>query len=189
MKLKIANLLQVGLMLSLISACGWHLRGATDLPDNLSSLYVTAEDAHGALITEIKRMLEASNVTLAESSGDAPYSLVILEERTERRTAGVGSDALTSAYQVTLSVDYEIRSSQNQLLSPMTTASTSRTYDYNAANASSSEQEEALLLREMRRDISLQMLRRVQLVTTADAAPAAENAPAETGGTDGQTAP
>lgn len=152
------------LIANLLSACGWQLRGATSLPADMTSLYVTAEDAHGALITEIKQLLKANKVTAAKNSSDAPYTLAIVEETNDRRTAGVGSDALTSAYEVILSVDYEIRNSAGELLAPMTTATNTRSYNFSAGNASSASQEEAILLREMRRDIALQMLRRLQTV-------------------------
>ena len=76
-------------------------------------------------------------------------------------------------------MDYEIRNRQGVLLAPMTTATNARTYDYSAGNASSASQEEALLLREMRRDIAQQMLRRLQAVSVNSAAEV----------TDGQTAP
>ncbi len=167
------------LITSLISGCGWQLRGSANLPSHIDSLFVTAKDAHGPLISEVRQLLKANKVTAATEASAAPYALVIVEERDDRRTAGVGSDALTSAYQIILSVDYEIRDRQGVLLAPMTTATNSRTYDYSAGNASSAAQEEALLLREMRRDIAQQMLRRLQAVSI--------NNP--TGSADGQTAP
>jgi len=189
------------LIISLTSACGWHLRGSISLPDSLTSLYVSAADAHGALITEIKQRLRANKVALAETAADAPYSLVIVEERNERRTAGVGSDALTSAYEVTLAADYEVRARSGERLAPVTTAITSRTYNFSPGNASSAEQEEAILLSEMRREIAQQMLRRLQSAvaahnplpsesdnqTTESNSPATETTPAEA--PDGQAAP
>jgi LPS-assembly lipoprotein len=154
------------LLISMVSACGWQLRGATTLPNDLTSLYVSAEDAHGALITEIKQQLKANKVMAATSASAAPYTLAILEEESDRRTAGVGSDALTSAYEITLKAEYEIRSQNGAVLAPATTATTTRTYNYSASNASSAVQEEAILLREMRRDIARQMLRRLQALPT-----------------------
>lgn len=175
MKKIIACLLITGL----VSACGWHLRGSSSLPSNIDSIFLSAQDAHGPLISEVRQILKASKVAEATEASAAPYSLIIVEERDDRRTAGVGSDALTSAYQIILSVGYEIRDSNGQLLAPQTTATNTRTYDYSAGNASSAAQEEALLLREMRRDIAQQMLRRLQAVSL--------NNPA--GADNGQTAP
>lgn len=161
------------LITSLVSACGWHLRGSTSLPAGIDSIYVSAEDAHGSLITEVKQLLKANKVIAADRASAAPYTLAIVEEREDRRTAGVGSDALTSAYQILLSVDYEIRNSNGELVAPMTTANNSRAYDYSAGNASSAAQEEALLMREMRRDIAQQMLRRLQAVSLNNPTPVA----------------
>lgn len=166
MKKIITTLIATTLLVSLVSACGWQLRGTTNLPDDLTSLYVSAEDAHGALITEVKQQLKAQKVTVATTASAAPYTLAILEEENDRRTAGVGSDALTSAYEITLKAEYEIRAANGAVLAPATTATTTRTYNYSASNASSAAQEEAILLREMRRDIAQQMLRRLQTLST-----------------------
>lgn len=160
------------LMVFLVAACGWQLRGSSNLPENLTHLYVSAEDAHGPLITEIKQLLKANKVAAVATADAAPYSLVILDELEDRRTAGVGSDALTSAYELILSVEYEVQSATGERLAPITKANTSRTYNYNAGNASSAQQEEAILLREMRRDLAQQMLRRLRTVIGNAPAPA-----------------
>ena len=169
-------------MTCIITACGWQLRGSNQLAQSINSLYVTAEDAHGPLITEIKQQLTSSGVVIAERASDAPYTLAIIEEREDKRTAGVGSDALTSAYDLMLSVDYVVSDAQGTLLTPETTATTSQTYNYSAGNASSSIQEEATLIREMHRDLAQQLLRRLQTVIARQPAPTSETP-------DGQTAP
>src|SRR5690606_39792883 len=112
-------------------------------PSKLESLFPSAQVAHGPLISEVTQILKASKGAAATEASAAPYSLIIVEERDDRWTAGVGSDALTSAYQIILSVDYEIRDSNGQLLAPQTPATNTRTYDYSAGNASSAAQEEA----------------------------------------------
>ncbi len=83
-------------------------------------------------------------------------------ELLDKRTAGVGSDALTSAYEIILRVEYSI-SNANGIITPLdTSARTSRTYNYNVNNANSAAQEEELVLREMRRELANTILRRVK---------------------------
>jgi LPS-assembly lipoprotein len=182
-----------------LSACGWHMRGSIELPKNLSQLYVTAIDSKGALVTELRQQLKTNRVSVVSDSSEANYSLYILEEKKDRRTAGVGGDALSSSYDITLKADYEIRL-KNSLNTTKATAISIRSFNYNTASINSATQEELLLDQEMRRDLAQQMLRRLNAVVSApavnneikipDAAPAA--APTESKSDEapnGKTAP
>ena len=74
-----------------LSACGWHVRGSIELPKNLTQLYVTAVDSKGALVTELRQLLKTNRVSVVADSVDANYSLYILDENKDRRTAGVAA--------------------------------------------------------------------------------------------------
>lgn len=175
------------------------MRGSIELPKNLSQLYVTAIDSKGALVTELRQQLKTNRVSVVSDSSEANYSLYILEEKKDRRTAGVGGDALSSSYDITLKADYEIRL-KNSLNTTKATAISIRSFNYNTASINSATQEELLLDQEMRRDLAQQMLRRLNAVVSApavnneikipDAAPAA--APTESKSDEapnGKTAP
>ncbi|RZA09451.1 MAG: hypothetical protein EOO68_00765 [Moraxellaceae bacterium] len=142
-----------------ISACGWHIRGAVDLP-KLSNLYISATDSKGALITDLRQLLKTNRITLVDNAADANYSLDILEETKDRRTAGVGGDEVTSAYEITLKANYEIRLKDNNQVTKGSAISV-RNFNYNTAANNSATQEELLLDQEMRRDLAQQILRRL----------------------------
>ena len=180
----------------LTSACGWHLRGAIDVPQNLSQLYISAVEARNTstsksttnsiatstteLMSELRQLLKANRISVVDDSKVANYELNILEETIDKRTAGVGNDALSSAYEITLKADYEIRT-KNSVLATKATASSLRSFNYNTASISSSAQEEMLLIKEMRRELVQQMLRRLNAVITH---PTTSSEPSN-----GQTAP
>jgi LPS-assembly lipoprotein len=146
-----------------LSACNWHLRGSVDSAQHLSQLYVSAIDNRGALMTELRQILNANHATLTEDSFAANYSLRILEEKKEKRSAGVGGDSLSSAYEITMKAPYEIQlKNSNQTIKG--TAISVRSFNYNTAAINSAAQEEAVLDTEMRRDLAQQMLRRLNAV-------------------------
>ncbi len=146
-----------------LSACGWHIRGSLDMPAQLSNLYVSATDSKGALITDLRQLLKTNRVSLTEKSADANYSLYVLDETKDRRTAGVGGDELSSAYEITLKANYEIRlKNSNQAVKA--NAISVRNFNYNTASINSATQEELLLDQEMRRDLAQQILRRLSAV-------------------------
>ncbi|RYY73950.1 MAG: hypothetical protein EOO52_13800 [Gammaproteobacteria bacterium] len=148
-----------------LSACGWHIRGAIDLPKDLSQLYISAIDSKGALMTELRQLLKTNRVSLVDDESQANYSLNILEESKDRRTAGVGGDTQSSSYELTLKAVYEIRLKNSSEVTKATAISV-RSYNYNPGSINSATQEEILLDQEMRRELAQQMLRRLNAVVT-----------------------
>lgn len=146
-----------------LSACGWHIRGSLDMPKQLSNLHVSASDSKGPLITDLRQLLKTNRVSLVEKAADANYSLNILDETKDRRTAGVGGDELSSAYEITLKANYEIHlKNSNQTVKA--SAISVRNFNYNTSAINSATQEELLLDQEMRRDLAQQILRRLSAV-------------------------
>lgn len=157
---KILTCFAIGLLLT---ACNWHLRGSTEGTSQLSQLYISAIDSRGALMTELRQLLNANHASLTDDSSAANYSLRILEEEKEKRSAGVGGDSLSSAYEITMKAPYEIQlKSSNQTIKGV--AISVRSFNYNTAVINSAAQEEAVLDQEMRRDLAQQMLRRLNAV-------------------------
>ena len=57
----------------LTSSCGWQLRNAQIVPENLGSLHLSAKDPHSALIRELTSSLELYGVDVVASVADASY--------------------------------------------------------------------------------------------------------------------
>src|SRR5690606_6091351 len=135
-----------GLLIACVTtACGWHLRGSVPTHQNLQSVYLSSEDTHGALAAEIKQVLAANKIALADSQSQGSLSLFITHEHYDRRTAAVGVDALTSAYELIYTVHYDVRSAAGAPVTSLGSAVVTRTFDYSASIASSGAREEALL--------------------------------------------
>jgi LPS-assembly lipoprotein len=149
-----------------LSACGWHVRGAMDLPKNLSQIYISATDSKGALMTDLRQLLKTNRVSLVENAADANCVLTILEETKDRHTAGVGGNELSSSYEITLKVDYEIQLKNSDLVT-RSSAISIRNFNYNTSTINSATQEELLLDQEMRRDLAQQILRRLSAATNS----------------------
>nr|WP_324256877.1 LPS assembly lipoprotein LptE [Cellvibrio fontiphilus] len=168
------------LLILTLSACGWHLRGSTTNGDKLAmttplNLVITSEDNHTPLTDALRQSLQPFNITEINSPTADSLTLSLQAEIMDKRTAGVGSNALTSAYEIILTVDYAV-SNQAGVITPLNTrARVSRSYDYNVNNANSAAREEELVLREMRRELAQTILRRTK---TLSAKPSPSTKPA-----------
>jgi LPS-assembly lipoprotein len=158
----------VSLLVLSLSACGWHLRGSMTGEDKLAmtaplDLVINAKDNHSPLVNSLRESLPGYKINELTTANANSLTLNLGSELLDRRTAGVGSDALTSAYELTLRVDYSIDNASGSTITPRdTNARISRTYNYNVNNANGAAQEEELVLQEMRRELAQSVLRRLK---------------------------
>ena len=169
----IKNLL-LALAALLISSCGWQLRDAQIVPENLGSLHLSAKDPHSALIRELTRSLELYGVDVVASAADARYSVVIVDFRSTRRTSTINPSARAAEYQLNEDVDFLIVGADGAQLVPLSTASVERVYEFNEQDVLSSDNEERLVKNNMREEIVRQILNRLRLLPT-EAAPEPED--------------
>jgi len=156
------NLLIIGLA-GLLSACGFQLRGTGDVQFALKELDVSARDAYGDTVQQVREVLENNGVRVYAG---APYKLVIARETENRRSASYSSGARTAEYELTMALDYEIRGGQNLLLTG-NKVEVQNYYQQDDNNLAGSDQEAAQLRSELRREMIQQLTQNLQQITPA----------------------
>ncbi|WP_079204646.1 LPS assembly lipoprotein LptE [Pseudomonas sp. CC6-YY-74] len=156
------NLLVIGLA-ALLSACGFQLRGTGDVEFALKELDVSARNAYGDTVKQVREVLQDNGVRV--HSG-AAYHLVLSNEQENQRTASYTSSARTAEYELTMTLDYEIRGAQNLLLTS-NQLEAQNFYAQDGNNLVGSDQEAVQLRSEMRRELVQQLVQRLQQVTPA----------------------
>ncbi|MGG5871649.1 LPS assembly lipoprotein LptE [Pseudomonas peli] len=156
------NLLVIGLA-TLLSACGFQLRGTGDVQFALKELDVSARNAYGETVNEVREVLQNNGVKVYPG---APYSLVLSNEQENRRAASFTSSARTAEYELTKTLEYEIRGSKDLLLmSDKLEAQSFYTQDGN--NLIGGDQEAAQIRQEMNRELIQQLVQRLQQISPA----------------------
>lgn len=154
------NLLVIGLA-ALLGACGFQLRGTGDMQFALKELDLSARNAHGDTVKDVREVLQNSGVKVYAG---APYKLVLSNEQEERRSASYTSSARTAEYGLTMSLEYEIRGAKDLLLvSDKLDAQSYYSQDNN--NLIGGDQEASQIRNEMRRELIQQLAQRLQAVT------------------------
>lgn len=147
----------------LMTACGFQLRGTGTMQMALNELNFSARDALSPLGKQVKEGLDNNQVSISSS---APFTLYLGAEETSRRTASFTAGTRSAEYRLSSSAAYELRSgSLPALLKDR--VEVQRTYAHNQDNVTGSSQEEALLREEMRRDLVMQLMIRLQAITPA----------------------
>ncbi len=147
----------------LMTACGFHLRGTGTMQMALTELNFAARDALSPLGKSVKESLINNKVQISSS---APYTLYVGAEESNQRTASFTAGTRSAEYTITVSAAYELRSGNlPALLNDR--IEVQRTYAYNQDNVTGSGQEAELLREEIRRDLVMQLMMRLQAITPA----------------------
>ncbi|MFZ6047484.1 LPS assembly lipoprotein LptE [Pseudomonas sp. CR3202] len=156
------NLLVLGLA-TLLSACGFHLRGTSDADFALTEMDVTARNQYGQTLKDVRKALEDNGVNV---HAGAPYTLVLAREDESQRSASYTTGARSAEYELTQVLQYEIRGN-NDLLLMNDRLTVQKYYVHDSNNLIGSDQEAAQLRQEMRHEMVQQMVMRLQMITPA----------------------
>jgi len=145
-----------------LTSCGFHLRGAVELPPGMEAVALQGIAANTPLAAEIRFALEGGGGALVESVAAARSVLVIEGERFDRRVATVDSGGRVSAYELTYRLTFQLRSPEGEPLVEQQTVTVVREYLHDADNVLGGGREEEALRREMRRFAVRRMVQRLQ---------------------------
>lgn len=143
-----------------IAACGWHLRGAYELPPEMKTTYIDSSIQTSELVRQLNRDLRAANVNSINYPAEDAAVLKV-SVRTGSRTLSIGSDGKALEYELfasarfSLSIpgstfavaDQQIMLTRDQVFDPL---------DVLAAN-----KEQALLHDDMERQLAGMILDRI----------------------------
>lgn len=152
--IRLVAILPLLLVISLLTACGFHLRGNLDIASEVSQIAVSGNDR--TYIRDLTQALNKSGIQVTEL---APYRLRVLDIRQE----DVGQNrSATGTYEerLTLRVVYQLETNDGlPLFSPVEMNSERYiTLNQNYSNAAQSEID--LTFREMRQDMIYNTVRR-----------------------------
>jgi len=156
------NLLVMGLAV-LLSACGFQLRGTGTTELTIKELDVSARNAYGETVTQLRQVLQGSGVKVYTG---APYKLALTDEQEKQRILSYAGTGSSGEYQVTTVLNYEIRGDHDlQLKSDK--IEVEKVFIHDASNLVGSDQEANTARAETRRELIQRMILRLQQITPA----------------------
>jgi LPS-assembly lipoprotein len=135
------------IMALLLNACGYHLRGALELPAGLKNVYL--EGGSAQLREQFKRAMELSSVPLASSPETAGMIVKIFDEDSQRRVLSLGSGGTANDFELSYRFDYELVDSKNKVLMVRQPIEIKREYFNNQLAIIAKDNEETVIRNEM----------------------------------------
>ena len=154
------NLLVMGLAV-LLSACGFQLRGTGTNELAIKELDVSARDAYGNTVTQLRQVLENSGVHVYTG---APYKLVLINEKETQRNLSYASAGRASDIELSSELNFEIQGREHlPLMGDKVQVQKIVSHDGN--NLVGSDSESIQVRKEMRRELVQRMVVRLQMLT------------------------
>jgi LPS-assembly lipoprotein len=163
---KVLLLSQISLAASLLTGCGFKLRGNQGFA--FTRIAVVPHPG-GPLANELRRTLARSMEVLA-GDGDLSRAQVVIEiiqEQREKVVVGVNSSGQVREFQLRSRLKFRLRTPTGQELVPAAEILQKRDISFNESAVLAKDAEEDLLYRDMQTDIVQQLLRRLATVDHA----------------------
>ncbi|WP_031434892.1 LPS-assembly lipoprotein LptE [Methylomarinum vadi] len=151
----------VASMLSL-TACGYHLRGAVDIPEEMKSVYV--EGAGSQLQREMKQSLRYSDGRLVSSPSQAGMVIKVLKDDMRRRVLALDSQGKAIEFELTYTVNYSLLDPQGKVLLKQQDLEIDREYFNSQQDILAKNNEEAVIRDEMYRQAVRSIISRARAI-------------------------
>jgi LPS-assembly lipoprotein len=153
------------ILIGLLQACGFKLRGEVELSSDMSPIYLQQNSVF-ELGREIKSLLISNKIDLVESEKSSKSQLLLINEAKERRVLSVDTDGRAREYLLSYNVTFSIKINSVESVTDEPAAedhisiSRSLLFDSDAVLAVANESE--ILYKDMRRDAARLILLKLQ---------------------------
>lgn len=156
----------------LLSGCGFHLRGALDLPENLGPVRVQAQDRYSPLADMLASGLQRAGAVPAPANAtENVATLQVVSELWADTPISVDQYGRAQEFALRYAVVFNLKRADGSMAVPQQAVELSRDYLSPAVDSIGTMSERELLVREMRRDMTAAILRRVDAVSARAATP------------------
>lgn len=146
----------------LLIGCGFHLRGAADIPTWLSPLSIVNQHASQGIARALQQMLDAYKLD-TQSTLKSRNQIVLEDDNVAHEINGIAASTAPRQYQLIYTLHYFIQTPQ--LHSPIQTLKVTRQITINNDRILGSDAEEAITIADMHREASGLLLSQLSHLT------------------------
>lgn len=151
----------------LLSACGYHLRGALDLPTNMKNVYV--EGGSGPLLEQFKQAMKSSSARFSNSRKEAGIVIKIFNETFNRRVLSLSTRGKSNEFELEYRLDYEFANAGDATLMERQSVEIRREYYNDQQYIIAKDNEEAGIRNEMYQQAVQTIVNRARVVLESGA--------------------
>lgn len=141
------NLSIILIVTLLTTACGYHLRGAYDLPKEMKTIFL--QGGSPALREQLNTVLKSSSGRLAATPDKADIVLRIFKDGIERRVLSLSERGRSNEIELDGHLEFELLDTKNRVLVPREPVEFRREYFNDQQDVIAKDNEETVIRNEM----------------------------------------
>ena len=153
------HLLLLSMLILLLSGCGFHLRNAQPLPEHLNPLYIQGLEQYDQLNRTLRDTFLSADVRLIRNKSEAASILTVRDHGQSRQVTTVDSRGKATEYTLTRKLTVKLTNRDGKVLMDERTVGVQRDWIDVGKDGLAGRVEESQLQQNMRRDLSLSILR------------------------------
>ena len=147
----------ISLIVASLSACGFHLRGPSDVP--FKSVYIQGNTL--TISKGLKKYLNTNEIKILPSAENAELLIDLLGEENEKRILSLAGTGTVNEYELYYRISYRTKVSNQPLWSQAITIESRRDLTYSDATLLSKQTEERKLNENMQQEVVNRLIRRL----------------------------
>ena len=151
----------------LLSACGYHLRGALELPANLKNVYV--EGGSAPLLDQFKQTMKSTSTQLTSSRKGAGLVIKVFNEDFSRRVLSLSSRGKSNEFELLYRLDYELANANDAKMMERQTVEIRREYYNDQQFVIAKDNEENVIRNEMYQQAVNSIVNRARMILESGA--------------------
>lgn len=146
----------------LLAGCGFHLRDQAGLPAAMDQTYLQMDDPRGELARALRVTLAGNGAQITGERDEATAILSVPMNRLTKQVLSVGTNARAREFELIYIVTFELTGADGKTIMPLQRLELRRDYTFDEQQVLGTTGEEALLRRDLRRDMVRLMLLRLE---------------------------
>ena len=148
------------LMLLIISSCGFHMRGMTEISFKTISL----EGKELSFTKNLKKVMNSNKVAIVSSTENPELRVELLSEESEKRILSLSGQGLVREFEIFYRVRYRVKTIDSEIWSQENIIETRKDFTYSDSNLIGKEEEERQLNEAMRNEAITNLFNQIQLI-------------------------
>lgn len=144
-----------------LTACGFHLRGAYQLPAPMFRLYLQTTEIYDPFVLQLQRTLVKMKVVLTTTADQANVVLVISNLKSSQALVSSSTTSQVNTYALTYSINYTLLSPAGKVLIGPQGISSTQNYTISSDQATTGSSQEQQLLSQLYQDVIAQLFNRL----------------------------
>lgn len=145
-----------------LAACGFHFKDQTGLPKELGILHLNSDDPYSPFTKQLRHTLINAGSKVIDDVDVSTFTLVISHEKHSAQEKAVSANTQVREYTLNYEIYYSLYDKNHKVVVKTQKVFANRNYIANNNQVLGATHQRETLLKEMRRDIALQIINRLQ---------------------------